>query len=67
MQIEITLCAAGGEDYGPRDLGFLLHKHPDRVHTRETSAGIATVFYPVLDKTRCTALLTRPTGSTARC
>ena len=28
------------------DLGFLLHKHPDRVSTFATSQGVATVFYP---------------------
>jgi RNA repair, ligase-Pnkp-associating, region of Hen1 len=28
------------------DLGFLLHKHPDHVHTRDFPFGNATVFYP---------------------
>ena len=28
------------------DLGFLLHKHPEHVHTREFPFGSATVFYP---------------------
>jgi RNA repair, ligase-Pnkp-associating, region of Hen1 len=28
------------------DLGFLLHKHPEHVHTREFPFGNATVFYP---------------------
>ena len=28
------------------DLGFLLHKHPDRVHERELSFGVARVVYP---------------------
>ena len=28
------------------DLGFILHKHPDHVHTRDFPFGTATVFYP---------------------
>lgn len=39
------------------DLGFLLHKHPDRVQSFEQSFGTATVFYPEADETRCTAAL----------
>jgi hypothetical protein len=27
------------------DLGCLLHKHPDHVHTRDFPFGAATVFY----------------------
>ena len=37
------------------DLGFLLHKHPDHVHTREFPFGRATVFYPDASDERCTA------------
>src|SRR5262249_61580793 len=37
------------------DLGFLLHKHPDHVHTREFPFGIATVFYPEASADACTA------------
>jgi 3' terminal RNA ribose 2'-O-methyltransferase Hen1 len=37
------------------DLGFLLHKHPDRVHTREFPFGHATVFYPEASDAACTA------------
>jgi len=28
------------------DLGYLLHKHADRLHTRELPVGTAQVFYP---------------------
>jgi len=37
------------------DLGFLLHKHPDHVHTREFPFGHATVFYPEATEETCTA------------
>jgi len=37
------------------DLGFLLHKHPDHVHTREFPFGNATVFYPEATYDACTA------------
>jgi len=37
------------------DLGFLLHKHPDHVHTREFPFGAATVFYPEATADACTA------------
>ena len=57
MQIEITLLAEGGADYSARDLGFLLHKHPDHVHTKKTSEGEATVFYPEESDERTTAIL----------
>ena len=39
------------------DLGFLLHKHPDRVQTFELAAGQAHVFYPEATGQRCTAAL----------
>jgi hypothetical protein len=37
------------------DLGFLLHKHPEHVHTREFPFGNATVFYPEASEESCTA------------
>ena len=40
------------------DLGFLLMKHPDNVHTVELAFGSATLFYPEADQERCTAALT---------
>jgi 3' terminal RNA ribose 2'-O-methyltransferase Hen1 len=39
------------------DLGFLLHKHPDRLQSFEVSAGVAHVFYPEASPARCTAAL----------
>jgi 3' terminal RNA ribose 2'-O-methyltransferase Hen1 len=39
------------------DLGFLLHKHPDHVHTRVFPFGNATVFYPEATEDACTAAL----------
>jgi len=39
------------------DLGFLLHKHPDHVHTREFPFGTATVFYPEATDDVCTAAI----------
>ncbi|WP_026416744.1 3' terminal RNA ribose 2'-O-methyltransferase Hen1 [Actinomadura oligospora] len=39
------------------DLGFLLHKHPDKVQRFEQASGVAHVFYPEADDTRCTAAL----------
>ena len=39
------------------DLGFLLHKHPDRVHEKELSFGVAQVCYPEATADRCTAAL----------
>lgn len=39
------------------DLGFLLHKHPDRVQRTGVSVGTATVFYPEATAERCTAAL----------
>ncbi|MDQ6777667.1 MAG: 3' terminal RNA ribose 2'-O-methyltransferase Hen1 [Actinomycetota bacterium] len=39
------------------DLGFLLHKHPDRVQTFSTGFGAAHVFYPDANEERCTAAM----------
>ena len=39
------------------DLGFLLHKHPDRLHEIELSFGKAWVFYPEASEERCEAAL----------
>jgi 3' terminal RNA ribose 2'-O-methyltransferase Hen1 len=39
------------------DLGYLLHKHPDRLQTLGTAAGPAHVFYPEATPGRCTAAL----------
>jgi 3' terminal RNA ribose 2'-O-methyltransferase Hen1 len=39
------------------DLGYLLHKHPDRLQTFATATGAAHVFYPEATAERCTAAL----------
>jgi hypothetical protein len=39
------------------DLGYLLHKHPDRPQSFAISAGEAHVFYPEATPERCTAAL----------
>ena len=39
------------------DLGFLLHKHPDRLHQIELTFGTGWVFYPEASETRCEAVL----------
>jgi 3' terminal RNA ribose 2'-O-methyltransferase Hen1 len=39
------------------DLGYLLHKHPERVQTFSLNFGKAHVFYPEVSEERCTAAL----------
>jgi 3' terminal RNA ribose 2'-O-methyltransferase Hen1 len=39
------------------ELGYLLHKHPDRAHAFDLSFGTAHVFYPEASAERCTAAL----------
>ena len=39
------------------DLGYLLHKHPDKLQTFAVAAGQAHVFYPEATPERCTAAL----------
>ena len=39
------------------DLGYLLHKHPDKVQSYSQSFGYAHVFYPVATEERCSACL----------
>lgn len=39
------------------DLGYLLHKHPARLHEIEQTFGTAWVFYPDADDARCEAAL----------
>lgn len=55
MQLGITLLSNARAVYSARDLGFLLHKHPDHVHTRKTSAGEATIFHREVSDQRGTA------------
>jgi hypothetical protein len=39
------------------DIGFLLEKHPEKVHGFELPCGRATVFYPEATQERCTIAL----------
>ena len=39
------------------DLGYLLHKHPERVQQFDLSFGAAHIFYPEASATRCTMAL----------
>ena len=42
--------------YSPAtDLGFLLHKHPERLQSFKLAFGQAHVFYPEAHAERCTA------------
>jgi len=39
------------------DLGFLLHKHPDKLQSVDLSIGKAHIFYPESSEERSTACL----------
>ncbi|MCB1839535.1 MAG: 3' terminal RNA ribose 2'-O-methyltransferase Hen1 [Alphaproteobacteria bacterium] len=39
------------------DMGYLLHKSPDRLHSKELPFGMAHVFYPEASEKKCTAAL----------
>ncbi|MBC9933285.1 3' terminal RNA ribose 2'-O-methyltransferase Hen1 [Chitinophaga qingshengii] len=43
--------------YPATDLGYLLHKHPAKLHTFPLTAGEVHVFYPEATEERCTAAL----------
>ncbi|MCA9111424.1 MAG: 3' terminal RNA ribose 2'-O-methyltransferase Hen1, partial [Planctomycetaceae bacterium] len=45
------------EHHPATDLGFLLHKHPDRFQSFNLSFGQAHVFYPEVTEDSCTACL----------
>ncbi|MFE9449707.1 3' terminal RNA ribose 2'-O-methyltransferase Hen1 [Streptomyces sp. NPDC006739] len=53
----LTITTTGTPDRPATDLGFLLHKHPDRAQAFSTSYGTAHVLYPEADTERCTAAL----------
>nr|WP_246400839.1 3' terminal RNA ribose 2'-O-methyltransferase Hen1 [Jiangella mangrovi] len=50
----LTLTSTAGH---ASDLGYLLHKHPERVQSFELSVGVAHVFYPEATDQRCTVAL----------
>ncbi|MEE1941170.1 3' terminal RNA ribose 2'-O-methyltransferase Hen1 [Streptomyces sp. TRM 70361] len=53
----LTTTTTGSAAHPATDLGFLLHKHPDRAQGFTTSHGTAHVFYPEATEERCTAAL----------
>ncbi|WP_230420312.1 3' terminal RNA ribose 2'-O-methyltransferase Hen1 [Catenulispora pinistramenti] len=57
MLLTITATPPDGADWPATDLGFLLHKNPDRVQVFSQTFGQAHVFYPVASQQECTAAL----------
>lgn len=53
----LTITTTGTPERPATDLGFLLHKHPDKAQAFSTSYGRAHVLYPEADDQRCTAAL----------
>ncbi|WP_066930600.1 3' terminal RNA ribose 2'-O-methyltransferase Hen1 [Streptomyces sp. NBRC 110611] len=53
----LTITTTGNADRPATDLGFLLHKHPDRAQRFSTAHGTAHVLYPEANAERCTAAL----------
>ncbi|MFI9309593.1 3' terminal RNA ribose 2'-O-methyltransferase Hen1 [Streptomyces triculaminicus] len=53
----LTISTSGDAGRPATDLGFLLHKHPDKAQRFSTSYGTAHVLYPEAGEERCTAAL----------
>jgi 3' terminal RNA ribose 2'-O-methyltransferase Hen1 len=53
----LTISTIGTDQRPATDLGFLLHKHPDKSQSFSTAHGLAHVFYPEASAERCTAAL----------
>lgn len=53
----LTITTTGTPERPATDLGFLLHKHPEKAQAFSTSYGKAYVLYPEADAERCTAAL----------
>ncbi|MFD7733608.1 3' terminal RNA ribose 2'-O-methyltransferase Hen1 [Kitasatospora phosalacinea] len=53
----VSISITGTAENPASDLGFLLHKHPDRVQQFATAHGTAHVFYPDSGEQSCTAAL----------
>ncbi|MET7407955.1 3' terminal RNA ribose 2'-O-methyltransferase Hen1 [Streptomyces parvulus] len=53
----LTITTTGTPEHPATDLGFLLHKHPDKAQAFSTSFGTAHVFYPEAEAGGCTAAL----------
>jgi 3' terminal RNA ribose 2'-O-methyltransferase Hen1 len=57
MFLTITTEPPPGATWPATDLGYLLHKNPERVQSFGISYGTAHVFYPEASPQRCTAAL----------
>ncbi|MEU4263070.1 3' terminal RNA ribose 2'-O-methyltransferase Hen1 [Streptomyces argenteolus] len=53
----LTISTTGSPERPATDLGFLLHKHPEKAQAFSTAHGTAHVFYPEASAERCTAAL----------
>ncbi|MFF2525117.1 3' terminal RNA ribose 2'-O-methyltransferase Hen1 [Streptomyces liangshanensis] len=53
----LTISTTGTPERPATDLGFLLHKHPEKAQTFSTAHGTAHVLYPEATAERCTAAL----------
>ncbi|RPF36949.1 3' terminal RNA ribose 2'-O-methyltransferase Hen1 [Streptomyces sp. TLI_185] len=53
----LTITTTGTPERPATDLGFLLHKRPEKAQAFSTSYGTAHVLYPEADAQRCTAAL----------
>ncbi|KUM78929.1 3' terminal RNA ribose 2'-O-methyltransferase Hen1 [Streptomyces griseorubiginosus] len=53
----LTITTTGTPERPATDLGYLLHKHPEKAQAFSTSYGRAHVLYPEADDQRCTAAL----------
>jgi 3' terminal RNA ribose 2'-O-methyltransferase Hen1 len=56
-RVFLTISTTGTVERPATDLGYLLHKHPDKAQAFSTSHGTAHVFYPEASAERCTAAL----------
>ncbi|MFJ3901325.1 3' terminal RNA ribose 2'-O-methyltransferase Hen1 [Streptomyces sp. NPDC090025] len=53
----LTISTTGTAERPATDLGFLLHKHPEKAQSFATAHGTAHVLYPEASAARCTAAL----------
>ena len=56
-RVLLTITTTATETTVASDLGYLLHKHLDRVQSFDLPVGTAHVFYPESGEQRCTAAL----------
>ncbi|MFJ5232048.1 3' terminal RNA ribose 2'-O-methyltransferase Hen1 [Kitasatospora sp. NPDC088391] len=61
----VSISTTGTAENPASDLGFLLHKHPDKVQRFTTAHGTAHVFYPESGDHACTAALLLEVDPTA--